>query len=229
MRFFFSFDSVWEGGLWAARSTRCCPTAHPHTPGLILSASDGIWNMLFSTCSHTSRWVRFRFGGCLFSCRGSCPSNSPFALSRLANLTHAVAARFVSASPLGSTTTAVCCTSLTSNSSPPDIGRAVFFTACSYHGSSRRLATATHCQRTQTLAAARHPLVRSLRNPYRIACGTRTRGHRLSMKRRPIECALMDQSFRASSCPTLRRAGIAQDALLDMIDAIDADMNRAPW
>ena len=43
----------------------CCPTAHPHTPGLILSASDGIWNMLFSTCSHTSRWVRFRFGGCL--------------------------------------------------------------------------------------------------------------------------------------------------------------------
>ena len=43
----------------------CCPTAHPHTPGLILSASDGIWNVLFWTCSHTSRWVRFRFGGCV--------------------------------------------------------------------------------------------------------------------------------------------------------------------
>ena len=37
---------------------------------------------------------------------------------------------------------------------------------------------------------------------HRIAYGTRTRGHRLSMKRRPIECALMDQSFRTSSCPT---------------------------
>ena len=72
---------------------------------------------------------------------------------------------FVSASPLGSTSTAVCCASSASNSSPADIG------------------------------------------------------HRLSMKRRPIECALMDQSFRAST---------TQDAFLDMIDAIDADMNARP-
>ena len=63
---------------------------------------------------------------------------------------------FVSASPLGRTSTAVCCASSVSNSSPADIG------------------------------------------------------HRLSMKRRPIECA-----------PT-------QDAFLDMIDAIDADMNARP-
>ena len=72
---------------------------------------------------------------------------------------------FVSASPLGSTSTAVCCASSASNSSPADMG------------------------------------------------------HRLSMKRRPIECALMDQSFRAST---------TQDAFLDMIDAIDADMNARP-
>ena len=70
-----------------------------------------------------------------------------------------------SASPLGSTSTAVCCASSASNSSPADIG------------------------------------------------------HRLSMKRRPIECAFMDQSFRAST---------TQDAFLDMIDAIDADMNAQP-
>ena len=48
----------------------------------------------------------------------------------------------VSASPLGSTSTAVCCASSTSNSSPSDIGRGSFYAACSCHGSSRRLAPA---------------------------------------------------------------------------------------
>ena len=48
----------------------------------------------------------------------------------------------VSASPLGSTSTAVCCASSTSNSSPKTIGRGSFYAACSYHGSSRRLAPA---------------------------------------------------------------------------------------
>ena len=142
----------------------CCPTAHPHTPGLILSASDGIWNMLFSTCSHTSSWVRFRFGGCLSLVVAHVrpTHHSPFRVLR--NSLMPSQPGFVSASPLGSTSTAVCCASLTLNSSPPEIGRGSFCTACSYHGNSRRLATATHCQRTQTLAAARHPLVRSLRN-----------------------------------------------------------------
>ena len=45
-----------------------------------------------------------------------------------------------SASPLGSTSTAVCCASSTSNSSPKRVGRSSFFTACSSHGNSRRLA-----------------------------------------------------------------------------------------
>ena len=64
MRFFFLLTACGKGAVGGTFRT-CCPTAHPHTPGLILSASDGIWNMLFSTCSHTSRWVRFRFGGCV--------------------------------------------------------------------------------------------------------------------------------------------------------------------
>ena len=49
----------------------------------------------------------------------------------------------VSASPLGSTSTAVCCARSTSNSSPKGNGRGSFFRACSYHGSSRRLTPAT--------------------------------------------------------------------------------------
>ena len=61
---FFLLTACGKGAVGGTFHT-CCLTAHSHTPGLILSASDGIWNMLFSTCSHTSRWVRFRFGGCL--------------------------------------------------------------------------------------------------------------------------------------------------------------------
>ena len=71
--FFFSFDSVWEGP-WAAREERVLPTAHLHTRGLILSASDGIRNMLFSTYSHTLKRVRsngFFFSRVCLSCRGS--------------------------------------------------------------------------------------------------------------------------------------------------------------
>ena len=54
----------------------CCPTAHSHTRGLILSASDGIRNMLFSTHSHTSHLLHccfhcvLRLGNCLL-CHGS--------------------------------------------------------------------------------------------------------------------------------------------------------------
>ena len=46
------------------------------------------------------------------------------------------------------------------------------------------------------------PCLRLARLRHGAACG-----HRLSMRRRPIECTLMDHSFRASSCPTLRRTG----------------------
>ena len=57
---FFTFESVWEGGCGQHGKSVCCPRVHPHTRGLILSASDGNWNMLFSTYSHTTlgkiRW-----------------------------------------------------------------------------------------------------------------------------------------------------------------------------
>ena len=70
------FDSVWEGGCGLHAKSVCCPTAHPHTRGLILSASDGIRNMLFSTHSHTSHLLHccfhsvLRLGNCLL-CHGS--------------------------------------------------------------------------------------------------------------------------------------------------------------
>ena len=79
-------------GRGAAGSTErtCCPTAHALTRGVILSASDGIWNMLFSFIhTHSNGKIQSLF----VSCRDSRSPNSPFALSRLANLTHAVAAR----------------------------------------------------------------------------------------------------------------------------------------
>ena len=58
-RFFFIVESVWEGRCGQHGKSVCCPTVHRHTRGLILSASDGIWDMLFATYSHTSHWVRF--------------------------------------------------------------------------------------------------------------------------------------------------------------------------
>ena len=70
------FDSVWQGCCGLHAKSVCCPTAHPHTRGLILSASDGIRNMLFSTHSHTSHLLHcclhsvLRLGYCLL-CHGS--------------------------------------------------------------------------------------------------------------------------------------------------------------
>ena len=159
----------------------------------------------------------------------------------------------VSASPFGSTATAVCCESLTSNSSPADDGRGSFFRACSYHGSLRRLPPATGRVRltvpenanscscasstcaiasesrriafgtwtkqlctsfqqataggprrpSQPTSSPRAPSSRScLLQTWEAACG-----QKLSMRERATEYTLMDHSFRASSCPTLRRTG----------------------
>ena len=66
----------------------------------------------------------------------------PFALSRLANLTLMPSRPgSASASPLGSTSTAVCCASSTSSSSPAVNGRGSFYAACS---SSWKLAATSH-------------------------------------------------------------------------------------
>ena len=89
---FFSFDSVWEGGCG-----RHVPHVLPHgpPPHARVDSECKRWNLehvVLDLFSHfTLGKVQDR---CLFvSCRGSRSPNSPFALSRLANLTHAVAAR----------------------------------------------------------------------------------------------------------------------------------------
>ena len=194
--------------------------------------------MLFSTCSHTSRWVRFRFGGRLSLVVAHVRPTHHFALSRLANLTHAVAARLRLSVPLGSTSTAVCCASLTSNSSPPDIWSSSFFTACSYHGSSRRFATATGRVRltlpqnanscscassTSALASESH----------RIACGTWTRQLCAWFQKKAEYEEKTDRvhphgplspRHLMSHSPT---HWITQEAHMDMIDPIDADMHAS--
>ena len=221
----------------------CCPTAHPHTRGLILSASDGIWNMLFSTCSHISRWVRFRFGGCLSLVVAHVRPTYHFALSRLKNLTHAVAARLRLSVP---TWHHVHRRVLDIDFEPTRHWSRQFLRSlqlswklaalCNRHRPSEADIATEHkllqvrvihlCARfgisqdrmwnldetavrlvpkkpSQPMSSPRAPSSRShLLQTREAACG-----HRLSMKRRPIECALMDHSFRASSCPTLRRTG----------------------
>ena len=224
----------------------CCPTAHPHTPGLILSASDGIWNVLFSTCSHTSRWVRFRFGGCvslvvahvrpthialhehhvmqfpfLPERRGRGAPMAPVPLKRKRDMSaepktdpmkraymlvpgeaklwfveiHAYQARVHGKS--------LACNIRWAKDLVPEL----FGPRTSLMPSRPGSASASPLGSTSTAVCCASSASNS--SPADI-------GHRLSMKRRPIECAFMDQSFRAST---------TQDAFLDMIDAIDADMN----
>ena len=174
------------------------------------------------------------------SCRGSRSPNSPFALSRLANLTHAVAARLRFSVPTWQLVHRRVLRELDIEFEPTRHWTSSFFTACSYHGSSRRVATATGRVRltlpenanscscasstcaldfmwnldetavhlvpekpSQPMSSPRAPSSRSnLLQTREAACG-----HRLSVRRRPIECTLTDHSFRASSCPILRRTG----------------------
>ena len=67
--------------------------------------------------------------------------HSPFRVSRTSHMSSRAGS--ASASPLGSTSTAVCCASSTSNSSPAVNGRGSSYAACSSHGNSRQLAPAT--------------------------------------------------------------------------------------
>ena len=55
---FFSFESVWRGSC-GQHGKSLLPHSLSHTRGRILNASDGIWNVLFSTYSRTSHWVGF--------------------------------------------------------------------------------------------------------------------------------------------------------------------------
>ena len=67
--------------------------------------------------------------------------HSPFRVSRTSHML--LRPGSVSASPRGSTSTAVCCASSTSKSSPKRNGRGSSHAACSPHGNSRRLTPAT--------------------------------------------------------------------------------------
>ena len=106
-----------------------------------------------------------------------------------------------SASPLGSTSTAVCCASSTSNSSPPDIGRGSFCAACSSQGNSRRLAPATGRARLTLPESANFCSCASstcaiASESHRIASGTWTRQL----------CASFQQASAGGSSPCLRLA-----------------------
>ena len=248
MRFFFLLTACGKGAVGGTFRT-CCPTAHPHTPGLILSASDGIWNMLFSTCSHTSRWVRFRFGGCvslvvahvrpthialhehhvmqfpfLPERRGRGAPMAPVPLKRKRDTSNEP-----KTDPMKRAYMLV-----------PDEAKLWFVEIHAYQARVHGKSLACNIRRAKDLVpelfGPRTSLMPSQpcfvsasplgSTSTAVCCASSASnsspadiGHRLSMKRRPIECALMDQSFRAST---------TQDAFLDMIDAIDADMNARP-
>ena len=79
------------------------------------------------------------------------------------------------------------------------------------------------------LARLRHSYARGEHEGRHVEGRSSTRG-------RATECTLMDHTFRASSCPTPRTHWITQEALLNRIDAIDADMHAragdaelTPW
>ena len=160
-------------------------------------------------------------------CRGSRSSNSPFAVSRLANLTHAVAARLRLSVPTWQHVHRRVLRELDIEFEPTRDWTSSFFTACSYHGSSRRLATATHCQRTKLLQlrvihlCSRFGISQDrMWNPDER---TQIVYEKKTDRVRPHGPIFPRQLV--SHTPT---HWITQDALLDMIDAIDADMNARP-
>ena len=124
--------------------------------------------------------------------------HSPFRVSRTSHMP----SRAGSASPLGSTSTAVCCASSTSYSSPADDGRGSFCAACSYHGSLRRLAPATGRARLTLPESVNFcSCVRSLQN----LTGSHLEPGRDSCAHRPIRRAWVDHESRVSPCLRLAR------------------------
>ena len=101
------------------------------------------WNLehvvldLFSHFTLGKVQVRWLF----VSCRGSRSPNSPFAHSRLANLTHAVAARLRLSVPTWQHVHRRVLRELDIEFEPTRDWTSSFFTACSSHGNSRRLAS----------------------------------------------------------------------------------------
>ena len=173
----------------------------------------------------------------------------------------------VSASPLGSTSTAVCCASSTLNLSPADNGRGSFYKAYSYHGSLRRLTPAVGRARltlpeSATSCSCASSTCAIASESRRIAHGTWTtqlcawfqqasvggaRGHVFASRAfvtvilaAHTRGGLWTQNvcegkidrvhphgplFPRQLVSHFRTHWITQEALLNMIDAIDTDMN----
>ena len=236
---------MWEGGCGQYGKSVLPHSPPPHAR---VDSECKRWNLehvvldLFSHFTFGKVQVQWLF----VSCRGSRSPNSPFAFSRLANLTHVVATRLRLSVPtwqhvhrrvlreLGiefepgrrwtrqflqslhlSWEHAATCTR--HRPSEADIARErelpqlrVIHLCARFGISQDRMwnldETAVRLvpkKPSQPMSSPRAPSSRShLLQTREAACG-----HRLSMRRRPIECTLMDHSFRASSCPTLRRTG----------------------
>ena len=58
------FDSVWEGGCGQHGKSVLPPSPLPHTRGLILSASDGIWNTILTLHTLGKIQVQWLFVSC---------------------------------------------------------------------------------------------------------------------------------------------------------------------
>ena len=160
------------------------PHVLPHSPlpHARVDSESKRWNLehvvldLFSHLTLGTVQVRWLF----VSCRGSRSPNSPFALSRLANLTHAVAARLRLSVPTWQHVHRRVLRELDIEFEPTRHWTSSFFTACSYHGSSRRLATATRRVRLTLPENANSCSCASstcalASESHRIACATRTR------------------------------------------------------
>ena len=132
-----------------------------------------------------------------------------------------------SASPLGSTSTAVCCASSTSNSSPKRNGRGSSYEACSSHGNSQRLARATGRARLTLLESVNFCSCASSTcaidsKSHRIASGTWTRQLCASSSRR----ARVEQEGRSSPCPRLARLRHGHACCKHERRHVDADSPR---
>ena len=189
---------MWEGGCG-----RHVPHVLPHSPPphARVDSECKRWNLehvvldLFSHFTVGKVQVRWLF----VSCRGSRSPNSPFALSRLANLTHAVAARLRPSVTTWQHVHRRVLRELDIEFEPTTHWTSSFFTACSFHGSSRRLATATGRVRLTLPENANSCSCASstcalASESHRIACGTQMR-----------QLCAWFQKIRVSPCLRLAR------------------------
>ena len=215
---FFSFDSVWEGGCG-----RHVPQVLPQSPlpHARVDSECKRWNLEhvvldlfthFTVGKVQDRWL-------LVSCRGSRSLTSPFALSRLANLTHAVAARLSLRIPSWQHFYHRVLRELDIEFEPTIHWTSSFFTACSYRGSSRRFATATRrvrltLQESVNSCSCASSTCALASESHRIAYGTRTRQLRAwFQKSRVSPCLRFARLRHGHTCCKHERRHVDTDCL----------------